>query len=503
MRKFLMGLSLLMALIAPASAAEKPFDMEEYTSIDELAAAIASHIPGARSDGGKRSETPEKKIKLAVIPVRTSRDDIVPELVRRLREYGRFDVLDAKKAAAFLKDRQERGAAVVMEMRQAFNLDAVAAIRTYPADGKALFIAKIFSNDDAGPRDTIVALLDLRSGMSPLAETGPVLASARDTGVGAPDLPFPAQHVAVADLDGDGRLEYVFSDGDKLSVYRLEPSGWRTVWVEPAKAGSGSTKHLYLDVADVNGNGKPEIFVTVMRNNKISSTVFEEHDGTYRRIAEMPGFIRILRYPGRGLVLIGQDHDEKRFFAGIPKQYIWTGEEYTAGAAFPLPKDVGLYGFALADLGEAHPLLVSLDSGSRLRVYSLETLIWESQEQYGGAETVALESATDAYSVQQKVAIQGRFFAMDLEGTGKDEIIIPRNVGGTLFGGVQEGELCVMQWTGARLEQKARIQGVPGPILDFQIVRQNDAGLQILALVQTKSGLFSKPGARLITYSLR
>jgi hypothetical protein len=60
-----------------------------------------------------------------------------------------------------------------------------------------------------------------------------------------------------------------------------------------------------------------------------------------------------------------------------------------------------------------------------------------------------------------------------------------------------------MEWTGARLEQKAAIRRAPGAVLDLQMVRQTGGGARIAALLSTKGGAFSKPGSRLITYSLR
>ena len=37
-----------------------------------------------------------------------------------------------------------------------------------------------------------------------------------------------------------------------------------------------------------------------MVDGKVSSFVVEFQDGTYRRVAEAPGFLRIVAYPGQG-----------------------------------------------------------------------------------------------------------------------------------------------------------------------------------------------------------
>jgi len=74
MRKILAALLLVTALITAVSAAEKPIDLEEYASIDELAAAIASHVPGAQGAGKGLPKAVAKKTRLAIVPVRTSRN---------------------------------------------------------------------------------------------------------------------------------------------------------------------------------------------------------------------------------------------------------------------------------------------------------------------------------------------------------------------------------------------------------------------------------------------
>ena len=119
---------------------------------------------------------------------------------------------------------------------------------------------------------------------------------------------------------------------------------------------------------------------------------------------------------------------------------------------------------------------MALSEKNHLRVYSRETLVWESQERYGGTETAAVESSADIYNVEQKVSIKGRMFAVDIDGDGKDELIIPRNMGATVFTTAKESEVYAMEWTGARLEQRPQSGRRRGPVLDLQMVRQTGEG---------------------------
>lgn len=494
MRRLLLFLSLLMILAPAGSFAEKPFDVDEYLSIDELAAAIVSRVPAAQKPVGSST----KKIRMAVVPVRAGKSRVVSGLTRRLGATERFFVLDPAATTAFVREKKQAGSAMVAEMMRTFGLDAVVAVREYPSDGKPLVLARIFFGEDGRQSDTLVALLAL-PGVEAAGEKTPAQEQGR--WVSAPDLPIAARYVATADLDADGAAEYVFSDGERLHVYRIESAGWRKVWAEERGGIKGGGKHLALDVADVNGNNRPEIFVTVMDGGKVSSSVFEAQGETFQRIAEIPGFLRVLSYPERGVVLIGQEYSENRFYAGTPLEYAWSGSGYAAGAEFPLPKDVAPYGLAAADFGESSPLLVALDAKDRLRVYSRGTLVWESQEKYGATETTAVESTGDIYNVRQKVTIKGRIAVVDLDGDGKEDVLVPRNIGASVFTAANEAEIHGLAWTGARLERTLRIKGLPGRILDFQAL-QTAAGMQIIVLVDINGGMFSKPATRLMTYTM-
>lgn len=588
MKKYLILLLLCVLMIPFPAVAGKTLGVDEFTSIDELAGAIAAYFPKVQGEvkaiqggsltltlgrkegltsgmeltlwregreilhpvtgavigrmedevgtvevtnvgdasstavvkkklkdpkpGDKARITP-KKISIAIVPVRSDRPEIVQGLAERLIDYGRFTVLDREKTSEFLKDKNQRDTALVKEMGSRFNLDAVIAVGVYPTEGKLLVTTRIFYTEDGSTLDTIISTLDLKTKKDALGEIQPFFTPAKEEKSVTPELPFDARYFAAGDFEGDGKLEYVFSDGSKLHLYRQEPSGWREVWTETLASESQGLKQINIDAADINGNGRPEIFVTAMQSGKVFSYAVEFKDGSYRRIAEVPGFLRVLAYPGGGTLLLGQAYDPATFFSGQPRLFSWTGGKYAAGAEFPLPKGLTLYGFAVAEFGEAQPLLVGFDDDDHLVVYSKNTPLWKSEEQYSAVDTFVYKPATGVGAVLTKqvsegdkslrVRIRGRVMAVDINGDGRDEIIVPKNTGGAFLGGFTGAEMNGLGWTGARLDQRWNIKDIPGPVLDFQVRRQAKAGTQILTLVRTKGSLFSKDRQQVMSYAIQ
>ena len=483
----------------------------EVLSLSETSStAIVRTTVMVPKPGDKARITP-KKISLAILPVRADRPEIMKALADRLNDLGRFTLLDSEKAAAFLKERKQRDNSLVREMSKAFNLDVIAAVGIYPAEGgKLLVTARLFYADEARPLDTIVAMLDLQSKKNVFGDVKPFFAPTTVEKSSITELPFEAQLFAAADLDGNGALEYVFSDGARLHVYQQSASGWREIWAEPAVSGTRDIQHINLDVADINGNGRPEIFVTEMLNGKVVSYVVEYREGLYQRIADVPGFLRVINYPGMGRILIGQDYDPRSFFSGPPRQYLWTDGKYMLGSDISLPSGVGLYGFVFANVGETSPLLMVLDEKNHVVVYSKDNRIWRSEEAYPTVGIKVSKPATDPAGAisesvaeaekSQKVRVAGRVLALDMNGDGKDEIVLVKNIGDSFLGAYAKAEIVSLGWTGTRLEQRWTIKDIPGAVPDFQIIGQEKTGANILALVKSSGGLFSRDTYRVMIY---
>lgn len=466
--------------------------------------------------GDKARITP-RKISLAVVPLQATAPEVTAELSQRLAESGRFTVLEADKTAAFLKDRKAADDSLVTEMHRSFGLDVVVTLSTFSSEGKLLIITKILYAEDGRLLDTIVGTLAGKQKAEPLETVKPYFEPVQEEQTTSPDLPFHARFFVRADLDGDGIVEHVFSDGTRLHIYRLEASGWKEVWTESLRGVNVlELQHLSLDAADINGNGRPEVFVTAMVGERVVSSVTEWQDGAYRKIAELSDLLRVVRYPGRKPQLIGLAFDTATFYTGKPKEYAWSGNGYAAGAAFPLPPGVRLYGFTFVDFGDSRIYLVSLNDEDKLMVFSGDTPVWKSEEEYPSGDTVVLKPLTEIEKMttrpasdpsnitkDRQVRIKGRILAVDLDGDGRQEILLSKN--SKLFFFIdfsKKADLRALRWTGARLDDRWSVREIPGSILDLQADSEGPAA-RVRVLVRFSGGLFSKDTERVILYTVK
>jgi hypothetical protein len=148
-------------------------------------------------------------------------------------------------------------------------------------------------------------------------------------------------------------------------------------------------------------------------------------------------------------------------------------------------------------------------------------MIWKSEEKYPSGGTILTKPLTGIEAVisapptavnavtlanetddkSRKVRISGRVFSVDLNGDGRDEILVPKNSGGSFMSANNKADFIGLGWTGARLEQRWSIGDIPGAVLDYQIIRQQGSGTQILALVMKPGGLFGADRVSVMSYT--
>ncbi len=202
----------------------------------------------------------------------------------------------------------------------------------------------------------------------------------------------PLVAIAAGDLDGDGRTEIVGITEREVIVYRWENR--RPVPIARSGQGERFTRYLHLDVADVNGSERAQVFVTALSSvpeglrirNSLHSFILELRGGTLVRIAEnLDYFLRVLTGPGIDApLLIAQRMGEQVPFVGPIIRLRWTGERYAQAEPLRAPGK-GLYDFApLSVAGGQVGEAVAITDKGRVRSYGPrgETL-WESRDALG------------------------------------------------------------------------------------------------------------------------
>lgn len=214
------------------------------------------------------------------------------------------------------------------------------------------------------------------------------------------ELTEPLLAVAVGDVDADRRPEVVGITSSEVIVYRWQ--GRKLVPMARAES-DPFVRHLYLDVADVNGTGQAQVFVTAMSSvpevltlrNALKSFVLELRGGKLVRIANgLDYFLRVLTGPGIDApVLIGQRMGQYVPFEGPIVRLSWSSEQYLQGQPLNLPGPAkSLYDFApLAVAGDqVLEMAVLNNEQKRVVIYGRggETL-WEARDDLGEVDHVA------------------------------------------------------------------------------------------------------------------
>lgn len=201
----------------------------------------------------------------------------------------------------------------------------------------------------------------------------------------------PLQALVAADLDGDGRPELVGITESEVIAYRWSGSGFQPFVRREDR--ERFIRYLRVEAADLNGNGRDEVFVTALISvpsglhlrNSLRSFVLELQ-GINRLIPiaeDLPYFLRVVSRPGRDPVLLAQKMGEFTPFEGPVLQMIWDGGRYREEVPLSLPSPASnLYEFAPID-----GIDVAVFAKGQIKIYR-DGVIWEG-ERLGEVDHVA------------------------------------------------------------------------------------------------------------------
>ena len=315
--------------------------------------------------------------------------------------------------------------------------------------------------------------------------------------------------ISIGDIDRDGKQEIIIISEHAVEVYRFEKKRFFKV----KTLAEGSLNHfISVDVADINANGYPEIFVTGLNpyRNMVNSFVLEFNGQTYTEIVtDSRWYLRVVDHPFRGQILLGQRHKTPSPFSGQIYEMVWENSGYAPADKVKHPRRTNVMGFAPGNaMNDGGEVTVRYDDQDNLRIFDpAGEEIWKDGEHSGGrAEYFVVSDKTSEF--EEKDYYPGRILIRDINGDGKNEVITVKNHRFSemiSFRKFTQAEIQIRSWNGIGLAVNWRTRKLSGYFSDFAIGDfDNDGNDELVATLVMKTGsmVMTTPKSKVIAYEL-
>jgi len=199
----------------------------------------------------------------------------------------------------------------------------------------------------------------------------------------SPSVDFQATGMAIADFKGDKNLQAALSETNKVSLYPY-PFEDRKPLTTYSHAG-GNVKIVNIEAADLNGDGKSELFVSLYNETFTRfETLILQFDGKdFQKIGEIPGVSRSYQdSDGKRILAVQQLTDDQTFPFNNVYPLVFKDGKYGAGTPAIRFKRVDfLFDFTTVNLDGSAVLY--LTSTNHLRAQFENGHYWKTADPYG------------------------------------------------------------------------------------------------------------------------
>lgn len=447
--------------------------------IREVAEAYSTVVlpPGAAVVAGDRARISAGRVTVTIVMLveggrRADAEAAGQEIFEALGRTGRFRVTWGDMIAAWLAERGVTpeaflGGERLAEVATKFKPEYVLALRFRSVQKRPLVDAKLFAPPQMEPLLTTAfyvpasvrrstgagfssggagatgqQVVKRRSLLARLlsGESEPLTYSSGEASIPLREVakfPFVVRGFDVHVSPHDGVARVAVTDGSRIFLYRLHDGKFEPEWTYGVKP-FGTIVSLQL--ADVDGDGVLEVIVN---RHHWSSThsfgmvgfILGQKNGRPQMLVDNVDSILVAmdeKGTGTRTALWSQAYDREKFFApgDVTRVEVRDGKIHRTAPVL-VPAEFRATGATMSNTaGKAAPrLLAYIDVHRRLRISSDREDVWRSSSGVGGG------GAKLEINLPQSTTVKSVFFnaepfplAVDLDGDGIDELLVPQNV---------------------------------------------------------------------------
>jgi hypothetical protein len=316
--------------------------------------------------------------------------------------------------------------------------------------------------------------------------------------------------VAVVDIDGDGANETVTIDENKIYVHRYEDGRFTPV-AEFQK--SRFDQYLGLDAADINANGRAEIFISNYGklSERPASFILEFDSGSFTLLEEDAArYYRVVFDANRQPVLLAQSHAAEGLFSRNIHRVGFEKGSYPMLDLLNAPKNINLFDLTPAwNSSSGAQLFVAYVLNHEIAVLSASgKMLWRTEASFDGS--LNYFEYTDYQKVKHLHYLPQRILITDTDDNGKMEVIAVKNEAGAFnvfsnFKRYKNGRIACLEWhADSGLQTKWETLEAQGYISDLAFADATSDGKPdlVFTVVQNAGAGFKKPSSTVVIQQL-